>query len=328
MVNRSWWQGRSATLTWLLTLVAGLLVAAAYPAVAASSGGSKTPSIAVAPHYKVAGKADPAVPPTFSCQTQPSGRCFGPAQIRAAYGIDKVNATGAGRTIVIVDAFQSPTIQHDLDLFDSTFGLPAATVNIIAPDGLTPFDQGNSNMVNWAGEITLDVEWAHAVAPGAAIDLVLAKSNNDADILSAQRYAVENDLGDVISQSFGEAEQCMDPSLLTQTHDVFEQASAAKMTLIASSGDQGASQPTCDGSSWFKAVSTPASDPDVTGIGGTRLDANGLTGVYNGEIAWNEPDFAVASGGGYSVVYKRPGYQKTAVAGHKRGVPDVSYNGA
>jgi hypothetical protein len=68
MVNRSWWQGRTATLSWLVALVAGLLVAAAYPAAAASSSGSKTPAIAVAPHYKLAGRANPAVPPTFTCQ--------------------------------------------------------------------------------------------------------------------------------------------------------------------------------------------------------------------------------------------------------------------
>ena len=183
MVNRSWWHGRSATLTWLVALVAGLLVAAAYPAVAASSSGSKTPAIGVSPHYKIAGKADPATPPTFTCQTQPSGQCFGPAQIRAAYGVDQLDATGARRTIVIVDAFQSPTIQHDLDLFDQVFELPASTVQIVAPDGLTPFDQNSANQIGWAGEITLDVEWAHAIAPAATIKLVLAKSNDDADIL-------------------------------------------------------------------------------------------------------------------------------------------------
>src|SRR4051794_1943839 len=287
MVNRSWWQGRSATLTWLLTLVAGLLVAAAYPAVAASSGGSKTPSIAVAPHYKVAGKADPAVPPTFSCQTQPSGRCFGPAQIRAAYGIDKVNATGAGRTIVIVDAFQSPTIQHDLDLFDQVFELPAATVNIVAPDGLTPFDQKSANQTGWAGEISLDVEWAHAIAPEAKITLVLSKTNDDADILSATKFAVDHNLGDVISQSFGEDERCVDPAIAAQQHRVFQAATLKGITLLASSGDQGAAQPTCDGSSFSKAVSSPATDPLVTGVGGTLLNADGITGAYHSETTWN-----------------------------------------
>ncbi|HVC73780.1 MAG TPA: hypothetical protein VNC85_08420, partial [Mycobacteriales bacterium] len=97
MANRTWWQGRAATLSWLVALVAGLIVAAAYPAAANSGGGSKTPAVAVAPHYKVAGKANPAVPPTFTCQVTTPAQCFGPAQIRAAYGIDKVNATGAGR---------------------------------------------------------------------------------------------------------------------------------------------------------------------------------------------------------------------------------------
>jgi subtilase family serine protease len=174
MANRTWWQGRAATLSWLVALVAGLIVAAAYPATANSGGGSKTPAVAVAPHYKVAGKANPAVPPTFTCQVTTPAQCFGPAQIRAAYGIDQVNATGAGRTIVIVDAFQSPTIQHDLDLFDAVFELPNTTVQIIAPDGLTPFDQADPNQIGWAGEISLDVEWAHAIAPAAKIKLVLA----------------------------------------------------------------------------------------------------------------------------------------------------------
>src|SRR3569623_1080406 len=110
MANRTWWQGRAATLSWLVALVAGLLVSAAYPAAASSGGGSKTPAVAVAPHYKVVGQANPAAPPTFTCQlTTPAG-CYGPAQIRAAYGVDQVNADGAGRTIVIVDAFQSLTI--------------------------------------------------------------------------------------------------------------------------------------------------------------------------------------------------------------------------
>ena len=68
--------------------------------------------------------------------------------------------------------------------------------------------------IGWAEEITLDVEWAHAIAPGANITLVLAKSNDDADILSATKYAVDHNLGDVISQSFGENESCVDPNLL------------------------------------------------------------------------------------------------------------------
>jgi subtilase family serine protease len=325
MVNRSWWRGRAATLSWLVALVAGLLVAAAYPAAASSSGGSKTPAIAVAPHYKVAGHADPAVPPTFSCQTQPSGRCFGPAQIRAAYGIDKVDADGAGRTIVIVDAFQAPQIQHDLDLFDQVFELPATTVQIVAPDGLTPFDQNDANQVGWSAEISLDVEWAHAIAPAATIKLVLAKSNNDSDILSATQFAVDHNLGDVISQSFGEAEQCVAPAIERAQHRMFAEATLKGITLLASSGDQGAAQPSCDGSTFIKAASSPATDPFVTAVGGTLLDADGITGAYHGETTWNEPNFEAATGGGFSTVYGTPLFQQQLHL-PSRGVPDVAYN--
>jgi subtilase family serine protease len=291
-----------------------------------------TPAIGAHPHYSVAGQASTAKPDdtTFSCQlTAPAG-CYGPTQIRAAYGIDKLakrGLDGRGRTIVIVDAFQSPTIQHDLTTFDTLFGLPDPTLDIVAPDGLTPFDQNDANQVGWAGEITLDVEWAHAVAPAAKIALVLAKSNDDADILSATRYAVDHNLGDVISQSFGEAEQCMLPNLLTAQHQLFAQAVAKGITLLASSGDQGAAQPTCDGTSFFKAASTPASDPNVTGVGGTHLLANGTTGAYQSEEVWNEPDFQAAGGGGFSVEFGTPAYQ-AAQRLPSRGVPDIAYNAA
>jgi subtilase family serine protease len=314
----------------IAVLVAALALAAALvatPAAQARATGRMTPGLGVHPHYSVEGHAQPNAT-TFSCQlTTPAG-CYGPAQVRAAYGVDKLtNLSGKGRTIVIVDAFQSPTIQHDLDTFDTLFDLPAPKFNIIAPDGLTPFDQNDANQVGWAGEITLDVEYAHAIAPDATIDLVLAKSNDDANILSATRFAVDHNLGDVISQSFGEAEQCMDPTVFAQQTALFAEATRKKITLLASSGDQGAAQPTCDGTSFFKAASTPASDPNVTGIGGTRLDADGVTGAYHGETVWNEPDFASAGGGGFSVKFRTPAYQRPRHL-PSRGVPDVAYNAA
>jgi subtilase family serine protease len=316
-----------AVLLAVIALAAAALVATPAAAKAHASTGV-IPAIGVRPHYTVEGHAQPQTPPTFSCQlTTPAG-CYGPAQIRAAYGVDRLtHLNGAGTTIAIIDAFQSPTIQHDLDLFDSVFELPNATVNIVAPDGLTPFDQADANQTGWAGEITLDVEWAHAIAPAAKLLLVLAKSNDDADILSAQRFVVDHNVADVLSQSFGEAEQCMDPALFNAAHRVFAQAKEKKITVFASSGDQGSAQPTCDGASFFKAASTPASDPNVTGVGGTILDANGLTGAYNGETVWNEPDFQAAGGGGFSVKFGRPGFQS-----HQRlparGVPDIAYNAA
>jgi subtilase family serine protease len=314
-----------AVLVAAATLAAAALVAT--PSARARAAGHMTPAVGVHPHYSVEGHAQPRAT-TFSCQlTTPAG-CYGPAQVRAAYGVDKLtHLNGAGRTIAIVDAFQSPTIQHDLATFDTLFGLPAPTLDIVAPDGLTPFDPNNANHVGWAGEITLDVEYAHAIAPAAKLVLVLAKSNDDADILSATRYVVDHNLADVISQSFGEAEQCMDPNVFNQQTALFAEATRKKITLLASSGDQGSAQPTCDGTSFFKAASTPASDPHVTGVGGTRLDADGVTGAYHGETVWNEPDFASAGGGGFSVKFRTPTYQ---LPRHlpSRGVPDVAYNAA
>ena len=204
--------------------------------------------------------------------------CYDPAQMRHAYNIDTLlNAgyTGAGRTIVIVDSYQSPTLSDDLDAFDANYGLPDRSTFFtqIAPDGLTPFDPSDNNMVGWSAEISLDVEWAHAIAPGANVVLDLAKSSDDADILSATQYAVDHNLGDVISQSFGENESCVNSGILNAEHQLFLKATLKHITLVASSGDQGAAQPTCDGSSWVKAASSPASDPLVTAVGGTELHA-------------------------------------------------------
>lgn len=295
----------------------------------------------------------------FSCQTDRGPgfiSCYSPSQIQKAYGIDKLLAhglNGAGRTIVIIDAFQNPGMLDDLASFDSTFGLPAPNFHQDAPDGLTPFDATDANQVGWAGEIALDVQWSHAIAPGAKIELVLAKSNQDADILSATKWAVDHNVGDVISQSFGENENCVDPTILKNEHKVFAEAANKGMTVFASSGDQGAAQQTCDGSSWVQVASSPASDPLVTGVGATELIAapacrDAVThteipcvapakpsGTYLSESALNEPagEFTqgnFSTGGGFSDLYRRPDYQDgiRGISRSTRGVPDVAYNGA
>lgn len=312
----------------LLGMVCSILVFQSGIAHAAASKGLNTvrpPAVYVNEGETAAGKPAGI---RFKCQAGNAPvRCYNPQQIRRAYHIQSVldaGNTGEGRTIVIIDGFQSPTIAHDLATFDSVFGLPNPTLNILAPDGLTSFNPNDPTQVGWAGEITLDVEWSHVVAPDATIDLVLAKSGNDPDILSATKFAVEHNLGGVISQSFGEGEICADPNLLQAEHRVFKEATAEHITLLASSGDQGAAQPTCDGSSFFLSASTPASDPLVTGVGGTHLEANPQTGAYVGETAWN--DSFGASGGGFSVVYPRPNFQEDVLQRKQRGVPDVAYN--
>jgi len=295
----------------------------------------------------------------FSCQVIgfSAANCIDPYQMRHAYQIDSLIADGydgTGQTIVIVDAFQHPTLQSQVDTFDTFYGLPAIQLTQVAPDGLTPFDPTDENMLGWAEEISLDVEWAHAIAPKARIMLVLAKTNQDEDIVSALNYAVTNNLGSVISMSFGENESCLGPELTTAYHNIFSAATAKNITLLASSADQGAALNTCDGASWVKAVSSPAADPLVTGVGGTELTVakyclasvgcnpaqNPAPGTYQSEIVWNEGlpygDYGNvfgygthATGGGFSVIYDEPAYQQGLLPGGKqRAVPDVAYSAA
>src|SRR5689334_10591126 len=154
-------------------------------------------------------QASPAGSPTksdgsdyglFQCQVglEEPLACYDPYQMRRAYGINSLIANGydgAGKTIVILDAFDDPYLAADLSTFDTFYGLPTANLTEVYPAGKanTPPDDG------WSQETNLDVEWSHAIAPGAHIVLVHAKSNNDDDLDAAANYAVDNNLGDVIS---------------------------------------------------------------------------------------------------------------------------------
>lgn len=304
----------------------GVATAVAAPSAATATvghgavSGHMVPTVGAHPVVTLAGTAGQA---KFSCQPIGSPvRCYSPQQLDEAYGWDQFANRGAGETIVIIDAFQSPTLLQDVQIEDSTFGLPAPKLTIVAPQGLTPFDPSNVDMVSWSAEISLDVESAHAYAPAAKIVLVLAKSDSNAWIFRAQKYAIDNNLGDVISQSFGEAEQCESHTLLRNTHNLFSKAVHEGITVLASSGDNGAAQPNCTGTGLVLSASTPASDPDVTGVGGTNVFL-GNSGKWIGETAWD--DGYGESGGGLSSVFKTPGYQK-AIGAPVRAVPDVSYN--
>jgi subtilase family serine protease len=231
-----------------------------------------------------------------------------------------------------MDAYQTPHLREDVAAFNNIFNLPPLSLRILAPYGVAAWKASDKSQVAWSSETTLDVEWAHAIAPGASITLVEAKSEDDIDLLKALSYAVKNDLGDIISMSFGEAENCMKPQLVRPWHKVLKAAFKKKITVFAATGDNGAAQPSCDGNSWQHAISAPASDPLVTSVGGTTLDADAVTGKYNYEVAWNEPAKKGATGGGFSEVVKQPFYQTpipatiTSSGIAYRGIPDVAYN--
>lgn len=317
--------------------ISGFFLYRGYNAHAASAGGSLLSSYAKIARPKIAytGKSLSAV--QFACQKPNSAfRCFTPAQIQRAYNylpLYSKGYQGQGQTIVIIDFSQSPTIQSDLHNFDTLFGLPDPKLNIIAPYGTDPADP------NTATEITLDVEYAHAVAPRATIDLVLAKAGTAntvsalyANFLQAVSYAVDHKLGDDISMSYGFPEPCIDSTVAAESHTIFAKAAAKGITAIASSGDRGATALNCTLTSFlpYRASNFPAVDPKVLSIGGTYLDTQ-ASGNYLGETAWTQvstnPDNGAGSGG-FSIDYTLPNYQQNAgITGKGRAIPDVSYNG-
>ena len=152
---------------------------------------------------------------TSQCLAQIGIHCYTPLQYRVAYDLNPLYAkgiTGAGRTIVLVDSFGSPTIANDLHVFDAQFGLPDPVLQIVQFGDIPPFDPNDSTMVGWAQETTLDVEYAHAIAPGAKI--VLAETavaetegvTGFPEMMNAEKSLIDQGIGDVISQSFGATE--------------------------------------------------------------------------------------------------------------------------
>jgi subtilase family serine protease len=256
-----------------------------------------------------------------------------PAQLAVAYNLSPLRQRGidgTGQTIVIVDSFGSPTIAADLAGFDSAFGLPAPpSLRIIAPAGPVPAYRDTTTRAGWASETSMDVEWAHVMAPGAAI--VLAETptaetegiTGFPQISTALNYVLSHHLGQVISESFGATEQTFSSTaqLLAQ-RGPYELAQRDHVTVLAASGDDGASGDTNDQHTLYDkpVVEWPASDPLVTAVGGTELKLSAGGQRTAPDIAWNE------GGGGRSAIFARPSYQDgvASVTGSHRGIPDIS----
>jgi subtilase family serine protease len=220
---------------------------------------------------------------------------YTPDQIRHAYGFDQVTADGNGQTIAIVDAYGSSSIQDDLDSFCSQFGIG----DRLTFEFVIDYPQGTpSANAGWAEETSLDVEWAHAIAPKAKIVLVVAKSASFSDLLGAVDRAVS--LGaTVVSMSWGGSEFAGETSYDSHFNH-------PGVTFVASAGDSG------------EDVEWPAASPYVVGVGGTSLYLN-LYRTRSSEIAWS------GSGGGISQYESAPAWQSAWSGLAKRCVPDVSY---
>jgi subtilase family serine protease len=281
-----------------------------------------TPTIGAHPVMVKVGKVGSGTE-KFTCEavTAPL-RCYTPQQMVNAYGWSQFKNRGKGETVVIIDAFQSPSLSEDLQAEDAEFGLAPPNLEVIAPQGLTTFNPDSADQQSWAGEITLDVNSVHIYAPQAHIILVLAKSDQDVDLTAALKFAVDNDLGNAISQSFGEAEECVAPTIVKEDNRLYKQAAHEGISVFASTGDNGAAQPTCNGKHLVLSAGYPATDPGVTAVGGTNLFLS-PSGKWLAEVAWN--DGFGESGGGISTLFAAPGFQH-ALGAPARVVPDVAYN--
>lgn len=241
--------------------------------------------------------------------TSPSG--YGPQTIWTAYSLNNLTCThttttdwtdpnlcGHGQTIAVVDAYDDPNIASDLQTFDSQYGLPSCPAGSCfvkdEPQGTPKTNSG------WALEMSLDVEWAHSIAPGAKIILVEAANSNLGNLLSAVDAAVGQGAQQV-SMSWGGSEFSSESS-----YDYH--FNSGTTSFFASSGDSGS------------GVEYPAASPYVISVGGTTLDVDS-SGNYVSESAWS------GSGGGISAYELKPIYQNNFQPYAGRSIPDVSYNG-
>jgi len=287
----------------------------------------------------------PSPLPTSQCVSSFGIHCYTPVQYRQAYqlgGLYSGGITGQGRTIVIVDSFGSPTIRDDLHVFDKHFGFPDASLQIQPFGQIPPFNPRDPTMLGWAAETTLDVEYAHAIAPGARI--VLAETpvaetegvTGFPEMMNAEQTLINRGVGDVISQSFGATENTFpgfaqgDYSSLLSLRYAFKNAWAHRVTVLAASGDFGATDAEQDGQTLypFPVNSWPSADPLVTSVGGAQLSLDNAGGRVQPDVVWN--DGFGASGGGRSAVFSRPPFQNgvRAVVGDSRGTPDISMSAA
>ena len=325
-------------------------------AVAAVAGHpTSTAVVRIHPMARRIGWVSTAPPSTAKCRKRYGVYCYGATQIERAYhegSLFSHGIEGQGRTIAIVDSFGSPTIRHDLAVFDKAYHLAAPpSLKVIRPAGSFHW-KANATDEGWAGETTLDVEYAHTIAPRAKILLVETPVSEEEgrsgfpQIVRAENYVINHHLAGVISQSFGATEESFPTAQsLLSLRSAYRNAAKNHVTVLTASGDSGATDSTYDEKHTYKhpVTSWPDSDPLITGVGGTRLTLNAAGKHTAPDVAWNdtynkalltyfgEPGpTPLATGGGRSVIFRRPAYQDRvrSVVGRRRGVPDISMSGS
>jgi len=346
-------------------LSAVVILASQLAFVPAHKATARSTGVFMGQHGQVLLQAGSVPPSDAYCKAKFGIDCYGPQQMQKIYTITPLltaGYTGKGQTIVIIDSYGSPTITQDLKTFDAGFGIPdPPSFKILAPLGVHTFNDSVADDDSWALETTLDVEWAHAIAPAANIVLLTSPVDETQGIqglpefLQLEQYALNNHLGNIISQSWGTAENTLFYTATTPTkgpmhsnavarinanmpifdefNTFYQQAAAQHVTVFATSGDYGTANDvvTQDNVFPYPTVLFPGSSPYVTTVGGTQLQTN-TDGSYRGEVAWDVAPY-VATGGGISQHYAEPSYQSATLPtamqqqlhGY-RGVPDIAYN--
>jgi subtilase family serine protease len=260
--------------------------------------------------------------------TNPAPFGYAPAQISHAYAFDATNfggipADGSGQTIAIVDAYDDPALVNsnspaflgsDLHLFDQQFGLPDPVFMKVGQTGSSTSLPAPDPSGGWDLEESLDVEWAHAMAPKAKILLVEANSENSDDLPAAVDIARNFPGVSVVSMSWGFSEWSGETAL---DYHFTTPAGHGPITFCASSGDSGTP------GVW------PGYSPNVVAVGGTTLNLNGNNTIAN-ETVWTfNPSYGDGGGGGVSQYEPLPSYQVGHVTPGSitRNMPDVSYVG-
>lgn len=275
------------------------------------------------PHLRV--KQAPLVSPFLDPFASPAqtgsgpGGGLTPSDIKKAYNLSGVNQTGSGQTLALFElAGYTPS---DITAYESAYSLPAVPLQNVLVDGYSGAPG------NGADEVTLDIELQIALAPGAAKILVYEGPNSSKGVVDTYTRIATDNLAKSVSTSWGAAERSSSSTTSKGENTAFQQMAAQGQSIFAASGDSGAYD---NGSSL--SVDDPASQPYMTGVGGTSLTTNGAGGAYSSEKTWNGGSISNGGGGGgISTAWAIPSYQ-SGVAGSAaskgsatmRNVPDVS----
>ena len=271
----------------------------------------------LSPLQALAADATPALTSTGGPQAATStlfNPRYSPAELRGAYGFNNITSNGTGQTIAVVVAYHvfdetaagapHKTLQNDLDTFSTTFGLPKTNI-ILDPLSSTAATTDTATLVHWTNEAAMDIEYAHAMAPGAKIELVEAYSQDQISENSAAYTAAQIPGVSVVSMSFGQSDSSSDT---LYDSDFVTPLGHTPVAFIAAAGDTSG------------VVTYPSASPHVLAVGGTELGASAGTGAYGLEIAWD------SSGGGVSQYEAAPSFQTSFSGSTHRTTPDVAFD--